>query len=87
MIERYGGRMPKWVSPGNKGVQDRIVLLPNGYAAFVEFKKARGKIDPLQAEWLVWMRANGHRAFIVDSTGQFWDDVIQPWRKMVMPHA
>lgn len=81
LVENYGGRMPKWVSPGNSGVQDRIVLLPGGYVAFVEFKRPGGKIEPLQVEWLTWMRKHGFRAYIVDSGAQFWSDVIQPWRK------
>lgn len=85
MVENYGGRMPKWVSPGNRGVPDRLVLLPGGYAAYVEFKKPGGKIDPLQVEWVTWMKSRGHRVFIVESGGQFWDDVIKPWRMLTMP--
>ena len=81
VVEYHSGRMPKWVSPGNKGVTDRIILLPRGYCVFVEFKKPGGKIDPLQVEWVTWLRRNGYRAVIVESHAQFVEDVIKPWRR------
>lgn len=88
VVLNYGGRMPKWVSPGNRGVPDRIIMLPGGYAVYVEFKKPGGKIDPLQVEWVSWLKQNGFRACIVESGAQFWDDVIKPWRKHIgMPNA
>lgn len=79
--------MPKWVSPGNKGVQDRIVLLPHGYVAFVEFKRPGSPIDRLQAEWLVWMRDHGHRAFIIESAAQFQAEVLFPYLEHSSRHA
>lgn len=33
-----GGRAFKFISPGNSGVPDRLVLLPGGQAFFVELK-------------------------------------------------
>lgn len=51
-IERYlkkqvvanGGKCWKWVSPGRRGVPDRIVIMPGGVVAFVELK-APGKTE------------------------------------------
>lgn len=43
-----GGRAFKWVSPGNNGVPDRIVLLPGGRIAFVELKAPGKKPTALQ---------------------------------------
>ncbi len=55
-IERYfcrrvkaiGGYAFKWVSPGQRGVPDRIVLLPGGKVWFVELKAAGGRLSALQ---------------------------------------
>lgn len=47
-IKQLGGVAYKFVSPGNAGVPDRLVLLPRGRVVFVELK-ARGKEStPLQ---------------------------------------
>ena len=43
-----GGEAFKWVSPGNDGVPDRIVMLPGGRLIFVELKADRGRLEPIQ---------------------------------------
>lgn len=78
IVENYGGRMPKWVSPGNRGVPDRIVILP-GYIAFVEFKRHKGARGALQVEWIVALRRLGHNAYIIESVAQFEADVLRPF--------
>ena len=47
-IRKLGGRAFKWVSPGNDGVPDRIVVLPGYPAIFVEMKTVTGKLASLQ---------------------------------------
>lgn len=47
-VKRLGGRAYKWVSPGNSGVPDRIVILPNTRPIFVELKTDTGRLSPLQ---------------------------------------
>lgn len=47
-VKRLGGRAYKWVSPGNDGVPDRIVILPDQRPIFVELKTDTGKLSPLQ---------------------------------------
>ncbi len=47
-IEKIGGIAYKLVSPGNLGVPDRLVLLPNGKIYFVELKAPGGKLRPTQ---------------------------------------
>lgn len=37
-VETNGGKCWKWVSPGRRGVPDRIVIMPGGVVAFVELK-------------------------------------------------
>jgi len=51
-IKARGGMSLKWVSPGNRGVPDRILLLPGGRIAFAEMKRPKGgRVDPLQKYW------------------------------------
>lgn len=47
-IKRLGGRAYKWVSPGNDGVPDRIVILPGQAPIFVELKAEAGRLTALQ---------------------------------------
>lgn len=39
LVEQAGGKAYKFVSPGNSGVPDRIVVLPGGRIGFVELKR------------------------------------------------
>ena len=47
-VRRMDGRCYKWVSPGNRGVPDRIVVLPEGVVVFVELKRKDGRVTALQ---------------------------------------
>ena len=42
-VRQCGGKAYKFVSPGNSGVPDRLVIFPNGEVIFVELK-ASGKV-------------------------------------------
>lgn len=66
-VERIGGRAPKWVSPGNRGVPDRLVILPNGRIAFVEMKAPGKPLEPLQVRWAKILRNLGHKVYKIDS--------------------
>lgn len=46
-----GGVAWKWVSPGETGVPDRIVILPGGRVIFVECKAPSGRLSVKQ-QWL-----------------------------------
>lgn len=59
------GRCMKWVSPGNRGVPDRIVLLPGGRVAFVEMKRPGGRTDPLQEYWHNQLRSLGYPVYVI----------------------
>lgn len=50
-LERRGCYFLKFVSPGNRGVPDRIVILPDGIVIFMELKKENGRLAPLQKVW------------------------------------
>lgn len=47
-IKKLGGVSFKFISPGNAGVPDRIVILPTGKVVFVELKTDKGKLTKLQ---------------------------------------
>lgn len=60
MVRRYGGKCPKWVSPGWAGVPDRICLLPGGLIIFVETKRPKSsKVAALQKKWREWLMGLG----------------------------
>lgn len=46
-VRRNGGEAYKWVSPGNDGVPDRIVIL-HGEVIFVELKSETGRLSAVQ---------------------------------------
>lgn len=63
-----GGRADKWVSPGNVGVPDRIVIMPGGVIGFVELKAPGRKSTPMQRLQQERLRALGCRVYAdVDS--------------------
>ena len=47
-VKRMGGLAYKFVSPGNSGVPDRIILMPGGKIYFVELKREDGQLTNLQ---------------------------------------
>ncbi len=48
-IEKLGGLCLKFVSPGNKGVPDRLLILPEGKVIFAELKNGnKGRLSALQ---------------------------------------
>lgn len=47
-IENLGGKAMKFISPGNNGVPDRIVILPAGRIWFIELKKEGGRPSGIQ---------------------------------------
>ena len=50
-FEKLGCLFPKWMSPGNDGVPDRILILPWGGVAFIELKTAKGHLSGPQIIW------------------------------------
>lgn len=64
-IARVGGRAYKFVSPGNDGVPDRVVCLPNGKTYFVELKTASGKLTNLQKVQIERLRDLNQKVFVL----------------------
>lgn len=66
-VERIGGKAPKWVSPGNRGVPDRIIILPNGRTVFVEMKAPGKPLQPLQRKWAKTLEELRQKVYKIDS--------------------
>ena len=64
-VKKLGGLCLKWVSPGNSGVPDRIVLMPGGKAIFVELKRPGGREGALQRYWRANLRALGFGCYTI----------------------
>ncbi|MBC8546099.1 VRR-NUC domain-containing protein [Clostridiaceae bacterium NSJ-31] len=47
-VKEHGGLCYKFVSPGNPGVPDRIVITPNGRTIYVELKTEIGRLTKMQ---------------------------------------
>lgn len=47
-VKKLGGLCPKFVSPNNPGVPDRIIIMPGGKVIFVELKAEWGRLSNLQ---------------------------------------
>lgn len=58
-VKALGGRAYKFVSPGNTGVPDRLVVLPGGRIIFVELKTDTGKLSPMQIRQIDSLRSRG----------------------------
>nr|DAR84849.1 MAG TPA: Nuclease [Caudoviricetes sp.] len=64
-VKKLGGLCYKWVSPGNAGVPDRIVLLPNRPAMFVELKTDKGKLSRLQEVQIKKLRNINDQVYVL----------------------
>ncbi len=66
-VKAAGGIAYKWVSPGNSGVPDRIVMLPGAPDIFIELKAPGGKPTKLQLNQHRKIRALGRHVTVIDS--------------------
>jgi len=64
-VRKRGGEVFKWVSPGNAGVPDRIVMLPGGGLIFVELKRDGEKPSPVQKAQIRRMQKLGQDVRVV----------------------
>ena len=64
-VKALGGIAYKFVSPGNRGVPDRLVVLPGGRLLFAELKADGGRLSRLQAYQLESLRRLGAEVWTV----------------------
>lgn len=65
-VKDYAGKAYKFVSPGNGGVPDRLVVLPGGRIGFVELKQKGKKPTVLQEKRMQELRALGCFVAVLD---------------------
>ena len=58
-LRKAGCMFLKFVSPGNVGVPDRIVITPDGRLYFVELKTDDGRLSKMQTVMHAQLRAHG----------------------------
>lgn len=77
-MKKVGGKSYKWISPGNSGVPDRIVIFPSGQILFVELK-APGKV-PTAYQQLVHreLKRLNCEVLVINNKKQI-DELIQKW--------
>ncbi len=77
-VKKLGGRAYKWVSPGNAGVPDRIVIFPDREPVFVELKTDTGTLTAIQKVQIDRLQALGQGVWVVrgmDGLSQFFQDM------------
>lgn len=82
-VQAEGGRAYKWVSPGNNGVPDRIVMLPGAPDIFVELKAPGKKPTALQVIQHRMLRELGRTVWVIDSKEQV-DGLIEAFRAKLL---
>ncbi len=76
-VRRLGGRAYKWVSPGNDGVPDRIVIFPGKPPVFTELKTDTGKLSALQSVQIKHLADLGQAVYVIfgiNGLSQFFQD-------------
>lgn len=69
-VKDLGGLAPKFISPGYDGMPDRLILLTDGRAAFVEVKAPGKAMRPLQIKRKGQLEALGFRVYCIDNPDQ-----------------
>lgn len=69
-IHDAGGLAWKFVSPGTRGVPDRLILFPVGKISFVEVKSKKGHLSALQKKRKEQIEALGFSYFLLNSKEQ-----------------
>lgn len=66
-VKKAGGLALKFVSPSFAGVPDRLILMPEGRACFVELKRPGEKMRPLQLKRKEMLEDLGFKVYCIDS--------------------
>ena len=69
-VNQLGGKSFKFVSPGNAGVPDRIVIIPGGHIFFIELKAPGKKPRKLQQVVIKQLKQLGCNVLTIDSKEQ-----------------
>ena len=67
-IKKLGGHAYKFVSPNQRGVPDRLCVLPHGITVFVELKTTGKKPTKLQELCMGELKSLGQECVVIDSS-------------------
>lgn len=79
-VKALGGKAYKFVSPGNVGVPDRLIVLPKGRVFFAEIKSPKGVLTANQKHQLNGLDKLGHRCYVLRSREEV-DVILEDWAK------
>jgi hypothetical protein len=65
VVQKCGGLCLKMPADLYLGIPDRLVLLPGGWAMFVELKRLTGKLSEPQVRYIRKLRKLGHNVKVV----------------------
>lgn len=82
MVRKRGGLCYKFVSPGNPGVPDRIIITPNGRTIYVELKTEIGRLANIQRWQIAEMQKRGAEVRVIKGL-----DAVKALVEEVMPDA
>ena len=74
-VKLRGGVAFKFISPGNVGVPDRLVLFPNGKIIFIELKATGKKTSKIQDIQIKKIRDLGFDVYVIDSKEEVLDAI------------
>lgn len=66
-VKERGGYAYKFVSPGHRGVPDRIAVMPAGITIWVELKRPKGEPEPHQAREHQRLNDLCHIVLVIDT--------------------
>lgn len=66
-MTNHGVLCLKFISPGNAGVPDRLLLKAPGIVGFAELKRPGEKPRPLQMRWILLLRKMKFPAYVVSN--------------------
>lgn len=76
-VKKLGGIAYKFVSPGRRGVPDRMVALPHSQTVFVELKSEGKKPTPLQEIEIKRLEDLDFCVYVVDSYESLQELLVQ----------
>lgn len=81
-VDEAGCKALKFISPGNSGVPDRLVLIPGGRVCFVELKQEGKKPRAIQERMMRELKKLGFDTYIIDNLQgiEVFVNKIESWR-------
>lgn len=76
-VRRRGGLIVKLNAQFNKGIPDRLAIMPGGVCIFIELKQSKGRAQPAQIWWQNALRGLNQHAFILRSKDDI-DELLRP---------